>query len=121
MTRRVAGLAFVVLLLAAATLSVLVYRKTFTSVVTVTLETDHTGLQLTPGADVKVRDVLVGEVRDDQEHKARKALDDQIRRGGTIRVVAVPDVAHVAASYFGAGAREVANRPKLSIELSTGP
>lgn len=60
---RLAGLAFVVLLLAALTLSVLVYRKTFTPVLWVTLRADHTGLQLNPGADVKVRDVIVGEVR----------------------------------------------------------
>jgi phospholipid/cholesterol/gamma-HCH transport system substrate-binding protein len=62
--RRLLGLGFVVLLLAAATMSVLVYRKTFTPVVEVLLRTDHTGLQLNPGADVKVRDVIVGEVRD---------------------------------------------------------
>jgi phospholipid/cholesterol/gamma-HCH transport system substrate-binding protein len=62
--RRLLGLGFVILLLAAATTSVLVYRKAFTPVVEVTLRTDHTGLQLNPGADVKVRDVIVGEVRD---------------------------------------------------------
>ena len=44
--------------------AVLVYRKAFTPTVDVTLMTDHTGLQLNPGADVKVRDVIVGEVRD---------------------------------------------------------
>jgi len=60
---RLAGLAFVLLLLASLTLSVLTYRKTFTPVVWVTLRADHTGLQLNPGADVKVRDVIVGEVR----------------------------------------------------------
>ena len=64
MRLRLAGLGFVVLLLAATTMAVLTYRKTFTPVVWVTLRTDHTGLQLNPGADVKVRDVIVGEVRD---------------------------------------------------------
>jgi phospholipid/cholesterol/gamma-HCH transport system substrate-binding protein len=61
---RLAGFGFIVLLLAATTLSVLVYRKAFTPVLWVTLHTDHTGLQLNPGADVKVRDVIVGDVRD---------------------------------------------------------
>jgi phospholipid/cholesterol/gamma-HCH transport system substrate-binding protein len=60
---RLLGLAFVVLLLAALSMSVLAYRKAFTPVDWVTLRTDHTGLQLSPGADVKVRGVLVGEVR----------------------------------------------------------
>lgn len=63
MRLRLIGVAFVVLLLAATSLSVLVYRKAFTPVIRVELMTDHTGLQLNPGADVKVRDVIVGEVR----------------------------------------------------------
>jgi phospholipid/cholesterol/gamma-HCH transport system substrate-binding protein len=61
---RLAGIGFVLLLLGAMTMAVLAYRKTFTPVVPVTLRTDHTGLQLNRGADVKVRDVIVGEVRD---------------------------------------------------------
>ncbi|GLY97859.1 MCE family protein [Actinoplanes sp. NBRC 103695] len=64
MRLRLLGVGFIVVLLAATTLSVLVYRKAFTPVVTVTLKADHTGLQLNPGADVKVRDVIVGEVRE---------------------------------------------------------
>ena len=60
---RALGLCFVVLLLAALSMSVLAYRKAFTPVDWVTLRTDHTGLQLSQGADVKLRGVLVGEVR----------------------------------------------------------
>ncbi|HEY2670655.1 MAG TPA: MCE family protein [Rugosimonospora sp.] len=60
---RALGLAFVLLLVGALTLSVLVYRKTFTPAAWVTVHTDHTGLQLSEGADVKMRGVLVGEVR----------------------------------------------------------
>jgi len=60
---RALGLCFVVLLLAALSMSVLAYRKAFTPVDWVTLRADHTGLQLSPGADVKLRGVLVGEVR----------------------------------------------------------
>jgi phospholipid/cholesterol/gamma-HCH transport system substrate-binding protein len=61
--RRLLGLAFVVALAGALTLSVLVYRKAFTPAVRVTLRTDHTGLQLSDGAEVKLRGVVVGEVR----------------------------------------------------------
>ncbi|OLB77067.1 MAG: hypothetical protein AUI14_17095 [Actinobacteria bacterium 13_2_20CM_2_71_6] len=61
--KRLLGLAFVLILGAALTLSVLVYQKTFTPVTWVTLRTDHTGLQLNEGAEVKLRGVTVGEVR----------------------------------------------------------
>ncbi|MCI2418057.1 MCE family protein [Saccharopolyspora sp. K220] len=40
------------------------YRKVFTPVVAVSLETDRIGNQMRVGADVKVRGVVVGEVRD---------------------------------------------------------
>ncbi len=76
---RLLGLAFVVLLLAAATLSVLVYNKAFVPVVRVTLKADHTGLQLSERADVKLRGVIVGEVRgissDGRAATVRLALD----------------------------------------------
>jgi virulence factor Mce-like protein len=46
--------------------TVAIYRKAFTPVVSVRLETDRIGSQLRPGADVKVRGVVVGEVREVQ-------------------------------------------------------
>jgi len=64
MTRRLLGLAFVAILAAGVGLSVLVYQKAFTPVTWVTLRADRIGLQLNQGADVKVRDVVVGTVRD---------------------------------------------------------
>jgi phospholipid/cholesterol/gamma-HCH transport system substrate-binding protein len=76
---RLLGLCFVVLLLASLTMSVLAYRKAFTPVAWVTLRADHTGLQLSPGADVKLRGVPVGEVRsvtaDGSAATLRLALD----------------------------------------------
>lgn len=56
----------VVFLLVAAlfvTTTVAIYRKEFTPVVGVRLETDRVGSQMRPGADVKIRGVVVGEVR----------------------------------------------------------
>ena len=47
---------------------------------------------------------------------ARKVVEDRLRAGGTIRVVIVPEDLHVAATFFGVGAREAENRPKLTIE-----
>jgi len=63
MRNRILGIAFVALLAGAVTMSVLQYRKAFTPVDRVTLLADHTGLQLNPGADVKLHGVVVGEVR----------------------------------------------------------
>jgi phospholipid/cholesterol/gamma-HCH transport system substrate-binding protein len=79
------GLIFLVIAAMFVVLSVAFYRKTFTPVVPVTLETDHVGNQLRTGADVKLRGLLVGEVRGirpDGDHAILDlALDpDQIGR-----------------------------------------
>ncbi|MDO3705029.1 MCE family protein [Micromonospora sp. C28SCA-DRY-2] len=63
MRHRILGIVFVAVLAAALTGSVLQYRKAFTPVAWVTLHADRAGLQLADGADVKVRGVLVGDVR----------------------------------------------------------
>jgi phospholipid/cholesterol/gamma-HCH transport system substrate-binding protein len=57
------GLIFLVIAAMFVVLSVAFYRKSFTPVVPVTLETNHVGNQLRAGADVKVRGLIVGEVR----------------------------------------------------------
>ncbi|MCW3813957.1 MCE family protein [Micromonospora sp. DR5-3] len=63
MRHRVLGIVFIAVLAVALTASVLQYRKAFTPVDWVTLHADRAGLQLLEGADVKVRGVVVGEVR----------------------------------------------------------
>lgn len=45
------------------TVTVAAYKQDFTPVVHVTLDADHTGNQLDTGADVKIRGLVVGEVR----------------------------------------------------------
>ncbi|GAA0725423.1 MCE family protein [Dactylosporangium roseum] len=76
---RMLGVAFVVLLAAALGLAVLQYRKAFADVTWVTLETGRTGMQLSPGAEVKLFGVVVGEVRtvssDGSGARLRLALD----------------------------------------------
>jgi virulence factor Mce-like protein len=62
--RRLQGLAFLVVLALLLGLSVAIYNKAFADVATVTLETDTAGNQLQEASDVKVRGVIVGEVRD---------------------------------------------------------
>ncbi|WP_091674284.1 MCE family protein [Amycolatopsis marina] len=60
---QVLGLAFLVVVALFFTTTVAIYNKAFTEYVGVQLETDHVGNQMRAGADVKVRGMLVGEVR----------------------------------------------------------
>jgi phospholipid/cholesterol/gamma-HCH transport system substrate-binding protein len=61
--RRLAGTAFLLVLVLLAWLSVALYQKKFTSVAMVTLYTSSAGNEMHPGAQVMVRGVQVGEVR----------------------------------------------------------
>jgi virulence factor Mce-like protein len=61
--RRVAGVVFLLVLAMLVQLTVLFYNKAFTKVVHVTLQADRAGNQLSAPADVKLRGLLVGEVR----------------------------------------------------------
>lgn len=60
---RVIGIAYIGVIAAFLASTVLVYQKAFTPVVHVLLRADHVGNQLQPPSDVKVRGVVVGEVR----------------------------------------------------------
>jgi phospholipid/cholesterol/gamma-HCH transport system substrate-binding protein len=86
------GLAFLAVLAGLLVLSVLAYGKAFTPVSWVTVRTDHTGLQLNAGADVKVRGVVVGEVRevtaDGSGAALRLALDPAVVGGIAANVTA---------------------------------
>jgi virulence factor Mce-like protein len=62
--QRMQGLAFLVVLALLLGLSVATYQKAFTEVARVTLETDTAGNQLQEASDVKVRGVIVGDVRE---------------------------------------------------------
>ena len=61
--RRVSGVAFLLVIGMLVYLTVLLYQKKFTPVVQVKLETDRIGNQLTVHSDVKIRGLVVGEVR----------------------------------------------------------
>jgi len=79
------GLIFLVIAAMFVVLSVAFYRKTFTPIVPVTLETNHVGSQLRAGADVKIRGMIVGEVRDIRPNGDHAILDlaldpDQVER-----------------------------------------
>jgi phospholipid/cholesterol/gamma-HCH transport system substrate-binding protein len=60
---KVLGIAFIGVLCFMLWLTYAFYAKVFTKTVDVELKTSHIGLQLNKGADVKLRGIIVGEVR----------------------------------------------------------
>lgn len=60
---RLYGLIFVLVVILLAALMVAQYDKAFTPVYHVTVDSDRAGLQLVPHSDVKIRGLIVGEVR----------------------------------------------------------
>src|SRR4051794_26315171 len=60
---RLLGLVFFVIVALLITLSLQAYSKAFTPVTKVDLQITSSGQQLLPGSDVKVRGLLIGEVR----------------------------------------------------------
>ncbi|MFC9245608.1 MCE family protein [Streptomyces sp. NPDC057136] len=63
-TLRLYGIVFIVVITLLLSLTVAVYQQVFTAAVRITLEADTLGNQLEPRADVKLRGLLVGEVRE---------------------------------------------------------
>ncbi|MCU1602709.1 MAG: mammalian cell entry protein [Frankiales bacterium] len=61
--RRISGVVFLLVISMLVYLTVLLYQKKFTAVVKVRLETDRIGNQLAAHSDVKIRGLVVGEVR----------------------------------------------------------
>ena len=61
--RRLLGIGFLVVVAALVSLSIALYNKAFTPVVKVSLTTDKLGNQLQVHGDVKVRGLIVGEIR----------------------------------------------------------
>jgi virulence factor Mce-like protein len=72
---RLYGVVFIAVLALLLSLSVAVYRQVFTPVVRITLEADSLGNQLDPRADVKLRGLLVGEVREVRADGTKATLD----------------------------------------------
>jgi len=73
--KRVLGVLFLAVVGSLLALSVAVYNKTFTSSVNVKLEAGRIGHQLVVPADVKLRGIIVGEVRSTHSDGANATLD----------------------------------------------
>ena len=73
--QRLGGVAFLAVLGLLVGLTILLYRQAFTDVTHVTLRTNRVGNQLTSGADVKLRGLVVGEVRSVRSDGSGAELD----------------------------------------------
>ncbi|MFF7352010.1 MCE family protein [Streptomyces filipinensis] len=72
---RLYGVVFIAVLALLLSLSVAVYQQVFTPAVRIRLEADSLGNQLDPRADVKLRGLLVGEVREVHADGTKATLD----------------------------------------------
>ena len=75
------GVAFLVVIAVLLGLTVAIYNKSFADTVDVTLQASKVGNQLSPPADVKLRGIIVGEVRD----------VDANGEGATLKLALKPD------------------------------
>ncbi|MQA07097.1 MAG: MCE family protein [Pseudonocardiaceae bacterium] len=85
---RLYGLVFLVIAALFVAMSIGFYRKAFTPVTTVSLHTDHVGNQLRVGADVKVRGLIVGDVREVRASGERAVLDLALRPESAAKIPA---------------------------------
>ncbi|GHH22603.1 MCE family protein [Streptomyces lanatus] len=83
---RLYGVVFLAVLALLLSLSVAVYRQAFTPVVRITLEADGLGNQLDPRADVKLRGLLVGEVREVHADGTKARLDIALKPEHVARI-----------------------------------
>ncbi|MFF7375570.1 MCE family protein [Streptomyces massasporeus] len=88
---RLYGIAFLTVLALLLSLAVAVYQQAFTPVVHVTLEAGSLGNQLDPRADVKLRGLLVGEVRSVRADGEKATLDLAL---GPEHVASIPSDVH---------------------------
>ncbi|MFD5426782.1 MCE family protein [Streptomyces sp. NPDC127084] len=83
---RVYGTVFAAVIALLLSLSVAVYQQAFTSAVRVTLEAGTLGNQLEPRADVKLRGLLVGEVREVRADGEKATLDIALKPEHVARI-----------------------------------
>lgn len=93
--RRLLGALYLVIVLALVALSIAIYNKTFTSVATVTLKTDHTGNQLATESDVKERGIIVGYVKSVRVDSGSHACTQDRLTCVTVELAIDPDRTHM--------------------------
>lgn len=99
--RRLTGVVFLLVFALLVWLSVALYNKQFTPVAMVTLYTDSVGNEMHPGADVMVRGVQVGEVRQISASGTGAKLELAIQPGMVSRLPANMTAEMLPTTLFG--------------------
>jgi phospholipid/cholesterol/gamma-HCH transport system substrate-binding protein len=100
-SRRLVGVVFLLVFALLVWLSVALYNKQFTPVAMVTLYTGSVGNEMHPGADVMIRGVQVGEVRQISAHGTGARLTLAIQPGMVSRIPANVTAQMVPTTLFG--------------------
>ncbi|WP_455358218.1 MCE family protein [Streptomyces sp. SYSU K21746] len=98
---RLYGIVFIAVIAILLSLSVAVYQQVFTSVVRITLEATSLGNQLDPRADVKLRGLLVGEVREVRADGEKATLDIALKPEHVSRIPADVEARLLPKTLFG--------------------
>jgi virulence factor Mce-like protein len=98
---RLYGIVFLAVIALLLSLSVAAYQQVFTSVVRITLEADTLGNQLDPRADVKLRGLLVGEVRTVRADGEKATLDIALKPEHVERIPADVQARLLPKTLFG--------------------
>ena len=98
---RLTGVVFLVVLALMLALTVAVYRQVFTPAVRIALEADTVGNQLEPSADVKLRGLIVGQVRDVRADGDKATLDIALKPEHTALIPADVNARLLPKTLFG--------------------
>lgn len=98
---RLSGVVFLVVLGLLLGLAVAVYQQDFTPVVRIELQADSIGNQLEPGADVKLRGLVVGEVRAVRADGTRATVDIALKPEDVRDIPADVDAQLLPKTLFG--------------------
>ena len=112
--QRLAGVAFLLVPALLVWLSIAIYNKRFTDVTTVTLRTGTAGHEMHPLADVKVRGVVVGEVRSIRADGTQAVLELALKPEMTGHVPANVKAMLLPTTIFGARYVSLAAPPGTS-------
>jgi phospholipid/cholesterol/gamma-HCH transport system substrate-binding protein len=98
---RLTGIVFLVVLGLMLTLTVAVYRQVFTPAVRIALEADTVGNQMEPSADVKLRGLIVGQVREVRADGDKATLDIALKPEYTALIPADVNARLLPKTLFG--------------------
>jgi phospholipid/cholesterol/gamma-HCH transport system substrate-binding protein len=114
------GIAFLVVVALLLALTGALYNKAFTPIVRVTLKSDRAGLQLLPRSDVKVRGLIVGEVRGTRATANGAELDLALKRDKAPLIPANVQARLLPKTLFGEKYVDLVPPPRPEAAISNG-